>query len=111
MCLAGSQGGCREKALLQAGSSIPVFAMTQKAEDLVLDQVKITGATSSSPGDAPVWIRFQPQASRVDRRGSFFLLEPFILKIGFLFYKMWSEIVFIPFNTNQRKCNFGYKSD
>ncbi len=32
-----------KKALLQAGSSIPVFAMTQKAKDLVLEKVKITG--------------------------------------------------------------------
>jgi putative methanogenesis marker protein 8 len=31
-----------KKALLQAGSSIPVFAMTQKAKDLVLEKVKIT---------------------------------------------------------------------
>jgi putative methanogenesis marker protein 8 len=32
-----------KKALLQAGSSIPVFAMTQKAKDLVLEKVRITG--------------------------------------------------------------------
>jgi putative methanogenesis marker protein 8 len=32
-----------KKALLQAGSSIPVFAMTQKAKDLLLDKVKVTG--------------------------------------------------------------------
>jgi putative methanogenesis marker protein 8 len=31
-----------KRALLQAGSSIPVFAMTQKAKDLILDKVKVT---------------------------------------------------------------------
>jgi len=30
------------RALLQAGSSIPVFAMTQKAKDLILDKVRFT---------------------------------------------------------------------
>jgi putative methanogenesis marker protein 8 len=32
-----------KKALLQAGSSIPVFAMTQKAKDLILKKVGVTG--------------------------------------------------------------------
>ena len=32
-----------EKALLQAGSSIPVFAMTQMAKDLILQKVRVTG--------------------------------------------------------------------
>jgi putative methanogenesis marker protein 8 len=32
-----------KRALLQAGSAIPVFAMTQKAKDLLLDKVKATG--------------------------------------------------------------------
>lgn len=31
-----------KKALLQAGSSIPVFAMTQKAKDLILQKVAVT---------------------------------------------------------------------
>ena len=31
-----------KKALLQAGSSIPVFAMTQKAKDLILEKIRIT---------------------------------------------------------------------
>jgi putative methanogenesis marker protein 8 len=31
-----------KKALLQAGSSIPVFAMTQKAKDLILGKVRVT---------------------------------------------------------------------
>jgi putative methanogenesis marker protein 8 len=32
-----------KRALLQAGSSIPVFAMTKKAKDLILEKVKETG--------------------------------------------------------------------
>jgi len=32
-----------KKALLQAGSSIPVFAMTQMAKDLILQKVRVTG--------------------------------------------------------------------
>jgi putative methanogenesis marker protein 8 len=32
-----------KKALLQAGSSIPVFAMTQEAKDLILQKVRVTG--------------------------------------------------------------------
>ncbi|NYT20626.1 MAG: DUF2099 family protein, partial [Methanomicrobiales archaeon] len=31
------------RALLQAGSSIPVFAMTGRAKDLILDKIKETG--------------------------------------------------------------------
>jgi putative methanogenesis marker protein 8 len=47
-----------KKALLQAGSSIPVFAMTQKAKDLILEKVKntdgqflVTGAALPSGSD------------------------------------------------------------
>jgi putative methanogenesis marker protein 8 len=32
-----------KRALLQAGSAIPVFAMTQRAKDLLLEKVKVTG--------------------------------------------------------------------
>jgi putative methanogenesis marker protein 8 len=32
-----------KRALLQAGSAIPVFAMTQRAKELLLDKVKVTG--------------------------------------------------------------------
>jgi putative methanogenesis marker protein 8 len=32
-----------KRALLQAGSSVPVFAMTKAAKDLLLDKVKVTG--------------------------------------------------------------------
>jgi len=48
-----------KKALLQAGSSIPVFAMTKKAKDLILEKVKstdgqflVTGATLPSGSDS-----------------------------------------------------------
>lgn len=48
-----------KKALLQAGSSIPVFAMTRKAKDLILDKVKstdgqflVTGAKLPSGSDS-----------------------------------------------------------
>jgi hypothetical protein len=32
-----------KRAVLQAGSAIPVFAMTKKAKELLLDKVKATG--------------------------------------------------------------------